>query len=31
MQKTKNKVAFIAIVVMIALSMLLSACGDGDA
>lgn len=31
MQKIKNKVAFIAMVVMVALSMLLSACGDGDA
>ena len=31
MQKTRNKIAFIVAVVMVALSMLLSACGDGDA
>lgn len=30
MQKSKNKIAFIVAVVMVALSMLLSACGDRD-
>lgn len=31
MQKTKNTIAFIVAVVIVALSTLLSACGDGDA
>ena len=31
MKRTKNAVAYFVAVVMVAVSMLLSACGDGDA